>query len=481
MSEAEVPYCDECGRVMKKIFRRYRGIRYCAACYTRLFKKRLCPKCGNLARLFVKDPKAICLSCERNAPCIRCGREGRPLGKMTPDGPVCNSCYSWFREEKPCAFCGTLSKRLSSYPSIGIDVLICENCASPLLGKGTCQACHRHRKLHDAPDGRRLCRRCLEEEDSPCTVCGKMIPAGRNGKCEECGFREGFLRRVAFNRAAFATERFASLYEEFGKWLDAEVGAHKAFLWINKFLSFFTEMENLWKDIPPYEDLLSHFGAEGLRRVRLPMRWLRDTRGITADSRIRERDSERRRIEALLSTFPEGMANILLKDYGEFLLDKMARDKLKIRSLRFALSTAAGFLRSMERDGLPEQEDVNGYLLEKPGQRSSLSGFIHFVNKKHSLYLEVLVDYDRVERARKRRAERKMLSLMRNPPGEGSSRKDYENFENDWVLAGLAYFHGVGAGTAKKEILKNTSVNADGSFTVGMQGRKYWVPGCRDM
>ncbi len=476
--KTEILYCDECGRPMKKAARKYKGNRYCSACYLRLFKKRICPKCGNIARVFIKDPKAVCISCERKAPCIRCGKTGYPLGKMTPYGPVCNSCYSWFRETKPCAFCGTPSKRLSSYPSLGVDVLICEKCASTLMGKGTCQACHYHRKLYDAPDGRRLCRRCLEEADGRCITCGKKIPAGRNGKCEECSFREGLLRRVAFNKAAFATKRFSTLYEEFGKWLDEETGAHKAFLCINKFLLFFTEMESLWKDIPPYEELLSYFGAEGLRRVRLPMRWLKETQGVIVDPEKRERDSEERRIEALLSSFPQGKHFSLLEEYVNFLRRKVGKGKLKIHSMRLALQSAVGLLETMERDGLPIQEDVNHYLAAKPGQRNSLSGFVRFMNARHCVELRVLVNYDRIRKDRKRKAEKRMLSLMQNPPEEGISQEDYEK---EWVTAGLVYFHGVGVKIVTREILKNIIVDKDGNFTVGIKGKTYWIPSCRNL
>ena len=57
--------CDECSRKQVEIARVYRGHRYCRTCYTREFKHRACPGCGETARLPRESPKAVCRKCER--------------------------------------------------------------------------------------------------------------------------------------------------------------------------------------------------------------------------------------------------------------------------------------------------------------------------------------------------------------------------------------------------------------------------------
>ena len=83
------PRCDECERTGVKIVRKFRGHRYCRTCYGRMFKRKLCPKCGNFARLPVHITNAVCRSCERSRPCVRCGRTMTRVGKMTAYGPAC--------------------------------------------------------------------------------------------------------------------------------------------------------------------------------------------------------------------------------------------------------------------------------------------------------------------------------------------------------------------------------------------------------
>ncbi|WP_311945334.1 hypothetical protein [Halomonas piscis] len=58
------------------------------------------------------------------------------------------------------------------------------------------------------------------------------------------------------------------------------VGPQKAALKINHYLTFFLDLETTWQQVPNYPQLLHHFGAEGLRRVRLPMRWLHEAKGV---------------------------------------------------------------------------------------------------------------------------------------------------------------------------------------------------------
>lgn len=465
--------CDECGRGIEKAHRRYKGLLYCAACYKRLFKKRVCPRCGKVARLPVVSPEAVCASCEQLAPCARCGREGRPLGMMTPYGPVCNSCAPFFRKAEPCAMCGELSSRLSRYPAAGIEIPICPKCAAPYL-KGSCQACGRNRKLYDAPDGRRLCRRCLEKGEILCGTCGRSMPAGLGTKCRECSFREALKRRVHFNKAAFLTERMASLYDEFATWLDEESGAHKAFLSIGRFLAFFMEMEKNWACVPSYEKLLARFGAEGLRRVNLPMRWLELRHGLVVDATAREADSERRRIAATLDSLPEGVGKDALTEYADTLMEKVGKGRSLLRSVRLALAPAAELLRSSKNGALPCPEDLNRLLLDKPGQRAAISGFVNFLNKKHSIGLRCVIDYEKKRRNGQISAEKELLRLMLTPP----RTETCEDFKRKWLNYSLAFFHELSLDTRK---LGNEDIfeHGDGSFTVHFKDKEYWIPGWR--
>lgn len=152
--------CDGCGRPVVRFTRRYKDERFCATCYAREFPKGPCPKCGKQARIYRRDPNAVCLPCTyAGKPCIRCTRVGRPWGKFTRYGPVCNACAPYFRTAKPCARCGMMSTHLSRVSRLGIDQSVCPACQK--LDHGTCSSCRRYRLLTTTDDGKPICNDCL--------------------------------------------------------------------------------------------------------------------------------------------------------------------------------------------------------------------------------------------------------------------------------------------------------------------------------
>src|SRR3990167_6646886 len=106
LEELPEPQCDECGCVGKKIQRVYKGRRYCTSCYARLFKRDMCPGCGNYERLAIFNEHARCRRCIAKAPCVRCSRTGKPVGLITEYGPACTSCANHYHTPKPCEGCG---------------------------------------------------------------------------------------------------------------------------------------------------------------------------------------------------------------------------------------------------------------------------------------------------------------------------------------------------------------------------------------
>ena len=118
-----------------------------------------------------------------NLPCIRCGKLGYKIGKISEYGQVCNSCAVYFREPRPCPICGELSNRLSKYAAGGFLVQVCPRCAR--TKHATCPACRHHRLLQLATDGRMLCKSCSTGEIKHCSTCDSPMPAGRGKTCGE--------------------------------------------------------------------------------------------------------------------------------------------------------------------------------------------------------------------------------------------------------------------------------------------------------
>lgn len=458
--------CDGCGKQMQKAHRKHNGQHFCQSCYGRFFKPIPCKKCGVLARLPI-ECGGICKACERARPCARCGELGKPIGKITRYGPVCNSCYSYFVEAKLCGKCGKLSRRLSRVSRLGIYVQVCQSCSRQ--DYATCQHCRRHRLLINH-QGQMLCEICRTNAATICSTCEVQVPAGRNGRCENCYWQESHRKRVKIGQAAFFSNYHQTKFHEFGEWLLREVGGHRAALSINRYLPFFLELEKNWAAVPNYTFLLSHFSAEGLRRVRLPMRWLTQTQGVFVDDELRELDSERRRIAGTMASLPSGsVGREVLQNYHERLQIRYAAGKLSMRSLRLALRPAANLILQASKEGdlLPRQGDLNTFLGNSPGQHAALSGFIGLLQERYGIIL-VVQDNEKTNRHRRQQLESAVLEFVLKANHENNPLKK-------WIVLALPYFHSVSKAKALKVDERAVTVER-GGYSVAINGLNYWIP-----
>lgn len=463
--------CDECGKFVAKIWRVYKGHRYCSTCYARVFKRRVCPNCGNYARLPKNKPNAICRHCETNKPCARCGKSDYDIGKITLYGPVCKVCLPYFQEPRVCGLCGKLSIYLSRVKRLNFDIPVCPRCARQ--DYRTCQACHRYRLLTEAPDGRMLCKQCSEKGNVLCPECGETMPAGYGRQCEAC-YWEGLLeKRIKMDCAIFSSSQMATYFKAFGQWLDHKVGGQKAASTIHRYLSFFIEIEQQWKTIPKYDDLLAHFGALRLRRVLLPVSWLVETEIIVPNAIAKEEDSNRRRITAILDRFPIGsQERALLTGYHKLMVEKLNADKTTICSIRLALSPATSLL--LKARGMqcmpPNQKTLIAYLDTTPGQRAALSGFVCYLRDTHGVKITLpKPNKEKALRNRKKNLEAEILALMQN---DGNS----ETFKRRWLSVALAYFHGLPKKIGKTISNEQIVVSENEGITVTWNEQIYWIP-----
>lgn len=431
-------YCDGCERLVHRFWRNHKGLSYCAKCYQRYFVSKPCPSCGSLARLPIFDIYAICRECEKDAPCIRCGKILYKVGKLTPSGPVCNSCSVYFREAKPCPLCGNFSRRLSRSRHLNTNLQICPQCARKALG--TCQACRRHRLLKKAGDGRLLCKKCRSLGEVLCPRCLSPMPAGRGNMCENCYWHEILSKKVEFGLAAFASPQLHKMFRHFGCWLEDRVGCHKAALTIHRYLQFFLDIEREWGVVPQYEDLLAHFGPQGLRRYLLPMKLLAEAEYIVIDPQKRNNESERRMIHKKITSFDRGTpARSIIDSYYTELLYSHARNELKLRSVRLALTPACSLLKKMTEAGLtlPTQQILDSYLRKAPGQRAAISRFVRHLQR--GWQFTIALPSLRVRHAVPHRVQ------LRNMLIELLSEEDMQDttFRFELIYIALEYFHNI--------------------------------------
>lgn len=467
MNKAIHQECFGCGKPIKKAHRIYKKEAYCATCYAREFKNRVCPQCSELARLPVRHPEAICRRCEKQKPCARCGKQQYTIGLISDYGPVCASCSTYFVEEKPCSLCGALSRRLSRVRRLGLDQLVCPRCAR--ADHECCQACGRSRLLADAPDGRRLCQKCLTLGIVRCSTCGSEMPAGYGRVCSACYWQHLFAQRLVFNQRVLGPA-IQELYRLFCGWLLAHCGAHRASRLLARYQIFFASLETL--DSPlTYELLLERFGAEELRRYRLAVQWLIESHGWVPDERKKLDDSERRSIMRLLLDSSNPQVTSLLRDYHSYLDQKHQNGLLSLRSTRFALSSARQLLeRSTMTSRLPEQKDVTAYLAQSPGQAASLHGFITFLNQTMGLHLSLKHHSSKqAQDSRKASLEKSLINMIINPLSNSS-------FRRAWIKTALAYFHGLPKSVGRAQSVIDTLRDDTDGWVFLYEGKSYWIP-----
>lgn len=323
-------------------------------------------------------------------------------------------------------------------------------------------------------DGQLLCKKCGQYGERPCIQCKELMPSGYGSRCERCYWRSLLEKRVRLDCAAFSTRVMAEHFTAFGQWLVAQVGERKSALVIHRYLQFFGEIEQQWGDIPAYGPLLRRFGADGLRRVLLPMRWIEAVGLANPDEGEKIEDSERRRITVMQEKFSLGSnERVLLDSYLQMLFDRLAVGKITLASVRLALTPAAGLLSGFDSGDqerwLPGQKELNAYLTEKPGQRAAISGFVRYLREMHNAEIRLpSANQAEAKRLRRKTQETELLALMRD--GD-----DSEHCRRQWISIALAYFHGLDRSIGKKA-LKTGFAQAHDGLVITWNNLDYWLP-----
>lgn len=472
MVSPEIPHdagCHGCGRAMPKAKKIYKGQRYCGACYSRLFKRQMCPGCGNHARLPVKSLNPAqddhCSACERAAPCFRCGKTGFEVALRSAYGPVCKVCVPYFRNPETCEVCGQLSQRIAVSSVTGLRS--CQKCREP--AKATCPSCRRHRVLVEDSDGEMQCKLCHEEGERSCPSCGNQMPAGRISECEPCYWTGLLSKRVEINLNGLNAV-LGKAFLAFSLWLLERSGPHNAALSINAHYLFFRELEVTWGNVPSYERLLDHFGAAKLRRAENPMRWLEKSGYVHVCVASRENHTEKRRIEAVLAELEDGWSQKLLSGYHAVLLLRVNRQETDLRSVRLALRAATNFLRSarLAHEAKPAMKAVEAFWRNSPGQIAALTGFIGHLNRTCGLQLEAKPDKRWLQKAKKAKAERELVALLRD--------QCQGDFEVRWIAKALIYFHDLSRVNRKALAYRTERFDNTDGFSVEHGTSRLWVP-----
>lgn len=465
--------CDSCGNKKVEIKRRYKGDTYCANCYRIWFIKKPCSQCGEINRLHKKEDSAVCRGCRMNQPCTRCGGAAVKDGANTEYGRVCQVCYQgYFKAKKECFECGEFKRNISSYSKLTHDHAVCTSCYQSHFMQ-SCSLCGRYRELVDSEQGM-ICRKCDEFGEIPCQSCDKLMPAGMGKRCNECYWSQRLNHEVKLNSYLLSTTLMRQAYTDFTEWFMINKGSMTATLKHNNFINFFVHCDELWSKIPSYESLVNEFKPNGLREYLTVLRWLIKTKQVVVDTKIKDQIAEEERIVNLLAKF-DGRTPHCIGEYHYYLEQKLLKGKTSLKSVRLALQPAIDLCTQFRLEGsnAPIQEQIDGYLLVKQGQRNALYGFVMFLNKKYGSSLVCIKpSKDAVLKANRGEIEKQLMVLNNQP--KPLSDKD----KLMWLQLGMMYFHSVTVNSKTLMSLEkeNIIVEEENAVLIKFKGDEYILP-----
>lgn len=470
LSHQLLPICGACERTVIKATRVEAGVRYCSTCYARLFKRLLCSGCGMFKRLLASEENRRCQACVAAMPCIRCRRSGRPLGKLTAQGPACNSCSVYFLDLRPCEVCNGMARALSLLRTADGDKSACPRCLR--ADQRTCASCRKHRVCAQATDGRWRCRLCTEVGEVACSVCSASMPAGQGKRCQACYWVERCARDASQLGELLRMKRVRDAFAEFTAWLPAQGSAQRAAMGLRKHVEFFELLDGTGEEAWTGGFLLKQFGTAVLRRYELPVRWLQLRAGVALPAQDKAREADSRRVRKAVSTLPPGsVARGLLEAFERELQRRCDGGKLTERSMRLAFRPAVALLAMEDPHGsrAPRQDALDRYLSSVPGQRAAVSTFLGFLKASHVIELQLPPKPAATSAAARKKLEKQIAALIAPPV-------DADRVAKLWAPLALRYFHHLSATQAKMICNESTPQPHSRGMVLAYQGQNYWIP-----
>ncbi len=451
--------CSICGKV-SRLSRRYNGEGYCANCYAKWFPKKECHCCHQQKRIYLRSN--VYWDCQKQTDCVRCGKVSGTfsIGKITRYGAVCNACSRYFREERECFECGKLSRAMLRAPESSHNELLCLSCFRK-YSFATCKNCRRYRKVYE----NQLCKKCVEQRISQCPKCKQDMPSGYGDICPDCAKRSLLFNLIRMNVHLFRHKAVKTAYKKFIFWYLAKCGVSVVLKKSDDHVLFFMRCDENWGKIPDYHELITFFKPNGLRAHLTVLRWLLDTNQVKVDESLKDEMAELERIQSLFNKLSNSVPCIA--SYYAQLQRKCEAGKTSLKSVRLALQPTIDFISSESVSLLPNQEQLNSYLVTKTGQIAAITGFINHLNREYGCELEI--DRNLIQKMKekqlKQQATQRLAILYKQ---EKLSDKE----QNELLSVVLFNLHNVWF----KSPNKSNILDMDGVVYYVNNDRKYFIP-----
>ena len=258
-----------------------------------------------------------------------------------------------------------------------------------------------------------MCVSCVGETPPvhDCPGCGAATPGTGAAPCRACSLRSRVERRVGLCAEMMSQPWARALFQEFCGWDGLARTAGDMTRRVDAYAACFSTIDRhcASRDALGQDLLLRLFGAEGLRRHHVVVRFLVERLALAWDQGRTEAFTEAGRAEAVLAAADERPWGPALRAYH----DHLARDPaLRPETIRLYLNAADGLLRQAGHADLAflKQADVERYLRRKPGQWASLTGFLPYAARVSGVQLTAPA---RKRRGRPKAREKALLRDVR--------------------------------------------------------------------
>ncbi len=467
--------CHLCGKEVEKYHRKYKGQGYCSTCYAYLFKKKACSQCDEDKRIYRYLDPPVCQQCDlKDKPCIRCGKTKFSLGKITEDGPVCNSCSTYYRPKKKCSICGKEQRNVSRRLRYGELEPICEKC----FNKRHFVTCH-HCKQRSAPflfdlKKQAYCKPCTTKHNKNCLKCASSLPAGHHSNtCKNC-YAIARIKRIIQGRKQELNPEVFELYSHYSKWLLNRRGAPFASRQIIRDFEIFEFLEdwmnnnNKWPSYYEYAHVLT---VSKTRKHLLATTFLDEYGVFSISERTKSEIGNLNTIDRLIKKISINSAlRPYIDGYYKIMQDQYNSGKTSARSFRLAITPAVSMLELglSQRKIQPDNELIKQYLWLHYGQRAAITGFINYL-KRSKLNIEIPpLDSFRFIKPKESKIRLKQ-QLIQNLRQINADRSTY-------IKVGIQYFHNIKIPDEIKPILSISTTSDSKWFYLKLMGEVILIP-----
>lgn len=468
--------CELCGKSVENFKRKYKGKGYCSTCYAYLFKKKRCFQCGDDKRIYRYLEPPICQQCDlEGKPCVRCGKTQFSLGKITEDGPICNSCSKYYRPKQSCSICGKAELHVSKRLKYGEEKPICDKCFNKKHFV-TCSKC----KQRAAPFVFDLvrnsyCKPCATKPNKNCKICDISMPAGNHSNtCYDCHALHK-IKRILKQQENDLSREAHKLYQDYSNWLldrrEAPftsrqiVRDYEIFVFLNSWHS----QKHSW---PTYEEYVKALTVKKSRKHLLATTFLNKQKILSINVKIKSEVGDLDTVTRLHNKIPPGTSlRRYIDGYYKEMLSRYNQGKTSARSFRLAMTPAVAMLELGIQQGttIPDNKLIKQYIWLHYGQRAAITGFINFLKNENLLDLEIpnqnYFKFTRTQES-KERIKQQLISMLRS-----------ENFEDcQYIKLAVEYFHGIQFPNELIQIKALTIVKNNEWLELSLAGQRLFVP-----